>query len=253
MSILTFHSVENKFHPGINNYSPHRFENMLKNLKAEGFCFRSLSDYLNNSHPDNIAVTFDDGYESFALNVIPVLQELNIPASLFIPFNYMGRKADWDFASKIFNNNHLSREQLIEIASHNIEIGSHGLSHTSLTDLSPRMLEIELRHSKTGLEDIIGRPVKYISYPFGRYNAEIENRCADSGYQNGFSLSYLTRTKYNFTHPRFAVYATDTTYSVIKKIKAGLLQNIEKLKGAVINSYAGGTIILNRLRRQDNP
>jgi len=249
MSILAFHSVDDNFHLGINNYSPKRFRNLINNLRLEGFRFVSLSDYLSDRNPRDISLTFDDGYESFISNVLPVLIYFNITATLFMPYNYLGENADWDYSAHFSTVKHLSHMQLKELLTHGIEIGSHGLNHTSLCELSPRLLDIELRQSKIFLEELLENKVNYISYPFGRYTAEIENCATELGYKNGFSLSYLKKTGYTFTHPRFAVYATDTTYSVLAKLNSGLLRKVEIIKGAIINSYSGGTILLNRLRQ----
>jgi len=51
--------------------------------------------------------------------------------------------------------------------------------------------------------------------------------------------------------PRYAVYAFDTPYSVLNKLKKGALNRLEKTKGAVMNAYAGGTIFLINLRSNE--
>jgi len=256
MTVLTFHSVDNTFSPGINNYRPDRFCRLINRLKDSGCRFVSIDDYLASSPSDNdIALTFDDGYASFHEHVFPFLTDLAIPAAVFIPARFIGEPARWDY-HRGFGRRHLSRNQLTEIAAVNFEIGAHGHSHCDLTSLSPRRLKLELSGAKNCLEDTVGREIKYISYPFGRFNATVESYAAETGYHRGFSISSGTRSRSGFTVTGQAVYTIDTTYSVFNKIGRGPFSRLEKLKGMIINFYAGGTILLNRLRlteRIDNP
>ena len=46
-----------------------------------------------------------------------------------------------------------------------IEIGSHTISHPLLTETSADQIENELVLSRTFLEEIIKKPVKYFAYP----------------------------------------------------------------------------------------
>jgi len=54
----------------------------------------------------------------------------------------------------------LSKSQLVEI-------GSHAVTHTALSALTPDRCRWELDESKRVLEDVVGKPVSAISYPFG--------------------------------------------------------------------------------------
>jgi peptidoglycan/xylan/chitin deacetylase (PgdA/CDA1 family) len=253
MSILTFHSVEKKLLPGITNYHPTRFERLLKNLKSEKYNFVALNEYLTASDKSElVSLTFDDGYESFYFNVLPILEKYQVPAAVFIPFSFIGKTAKWDYLYYFTKMKHLSEKQLSELKNYNIEIGSHGLTHINLTGLSPRLLEVELKQSKKGLEEIIDGNVNYVGYPFGKFNESVENCSAEIGYRNGFALSYINKNKCHFTYPRFAVYSIDTTYSVMKKLEHGAGSYLEKIKGSIINAYAGGTVVLNKIRSRNN-
>jgi peptidoglycan/xylan/chitin deacetylase (PgdA/CDA1 family) len=250
MAILAFHDTDTKFHLGLNNYHPVRLKKLLSNLKASGYRLTSLGEYLRQSDEKNlVGLSFDDGFESFYRFALPLLMDLEMSATVFIPFDFVGRTAGWDYTYFLKAVSHMSREQIIEAANHGIEIGSHGCWHIDLSGAPERLVKIELERSKKGLEDMTGRRVRFISYPFGRFNAAVESLALEAGYDRGFSLASFKKSRYRFTATRFAVYATDTTYSVLKKIEGGPLGRLEKLKGAVINSYARGTILLNRFRK----
>ncbi|MEW5925041.1 MAG: polysaccharide deacetylase family protein [Candidatus Zixiibacteriota bacterium] len=252
MAILTFHNTDTSRQIGFNNYHPNRLRRILEGLLEAGYELLSMDEYLGNrDNRKNICLSFDDGYESFFNYAFPVLKELNLKAIVFVPAAYIGRRADWDYTGKLLNTMHLNERQIAEIADSGIEIGSHGSSHTDLTSMSERGLKVELEHSKSKLEQLTALPVNYISYPFGRFNGEVEMWAAQYGYKNGFSLSYFKKSKYGFTIPRSAVYSTDTMLSILATINGGFPGSVEKLKRAIMNAYASGTIWLNKIRSRN--
>ena len=251
MPILAFHKIENNFNIGLNNYSPGRFNKLLRYLKNAEFKFVSLQEYLSLSGDDKIiSLTFDDGYESFYDNALPILNELELPSTVFIPAGFIDKTDNWDYSGSLTPSRHLSKKQIAELPRLNVEVGSHGLSHRSLSGLSERLLKLEVGKSKEILENITDGKVRYISYPFGRFDRAVEETALASGYDRGFSLSSYKESGLAFTHSRFAVYAFDTPYSVNQKCGGAIKNRLEKLKGAIMNRYAGGTILLNKIRRQ---
>lgn len=262
MPILAFHYIDQNFHLGVNSYSPRRFRRFISIFQEAGYEFVQLADYVEStaiarksevpergggSPVRQIALTFDDGYESFYEDVIQILHEFSIPATVFIPTGHIGRTNSWDYSSMFRKSNHLSAGQIREMTSMGIAFGSHGHTHTNLVDLSDRLLKIELERSKLSLKDIIGQEIKFISYPFGKFNDRVERHCLEAGYLRGFSLSHLRRSRAGFSIPRFPIYSIDTPYSISKKISSGALNKMEIIKDAIINSYSYGTILLNRI------
>jgi len=249
MPILAFHNIDEGIYPGINTYSPTRFRSLISVLIDHGFRFVRLSEVTPGNNDDNqIAITFDDGYESFHRHVAEILADYSIPATIFMPAGYIGKSNSWDYGSIFRKSFHLSAVQIRELVSSGVEFGSHGLTHTTLVNLGDRMLRIELERSKTMLEDITGRRVNFLSYPFGRFSKRVEECGFGVGYLKGFSLSHFGKKYAGFTMPRSAIYLIDTPYSVFRKISGGAGPMIERSKGAIINSYASCTIWLNRLR-----
>lgn len=249
MPILAFHNCSPGLINGFNNYSPNRFENLLNIIKENGFEFVGLNDYIDAGRKNNeVVLTFDDGYETFIKFVFPIIKKMEIAATIFIPTDFIGKANKWDYAGSVFPSRHLSQKQLIELSKNNMTIASHGLAHRCLTQLSGRLLKMELERSKKILEDIINRKISFISYPFGRFNHDVESVAAEAGYRNGFSLSLKRKGSTGFTMSRFAVYAFDTPFSVLKKLNTGKLNGLERIKGSILNAYAGGTIFFNNLR-----
>ena len=254
MAILAFHNIEDRFSIGINNYKPNKLRLLCEYLKGVGYVFGSISD--NLASPDkeaSLSFTFDDGYKSFIETAYPVLKEYSIPATVFIPSAMIGRKNSWEYSSFLTPREHLSATNIRRLSEEGVEIGSHGHSHIALTTLSDRFLRLELEKSKRILEDLTGQPINYISYPFGRVNKKVETAALEVGYERGFSLARIPSGGSGFSIRRSAVYAWDSPYSVLKKTGGGAGAAMERFKEHIINSYSGGTILLNKLRGRNLP
>jgi peptidoglycan/xylan/chitin deacetylase (PgdA/CDA1 family) len=66
-----------------------------------------------------------------------------------------------------------------------VEIGSHTLTHSNLRQLSPRQVDVELKGSKSWLEDLIGSPVTSFCYPNGLHRRSLAGAVAATGYSVG--------------------------------------------------------------------
>lgn len=62
------------------------------------------------------------------------------------------------------------------------EIGAHSFSHIDLTSVPPEEARRELREGKAWLEQVIGREVDGVAYPFGRFNDEVARLAAEEAY-----------------------------------------------------------------------
>jgi peptidoglycan/xylan/chitin deacetylase (PgdA/CDA1 family)/CelD/BcsL family acetyltransferase involved in cellulose biosynthesis len=65
-------------------------------------------------------------------------------------------------------NRMLTWEQIHEMQRTGVSFGSHTLTHPAISRLDPVALEVELRDSKSRLEERLGTPVKDFAYPFGK-------------------------------------------------------------------------------------
>jgi hypothetical protein len=82
----------------------------------------------------------------------------------------------------------MTRAQLRELADDGHEVGSHTITHPDLAKLDDAALTRELQESKTLLEQIAGRPVTGIAYPFGSYDARVIETAKALGYESGRSV-----------------------------------------------------------------
>ena len=112
----------------------------------------------------SIALTIDDGYLDHA-KLARLLAELKIRATFFVITHIKG----FEGRSLLTQNMRL----IAEIADLGHEIGSHTCTHRVLTMLNIMDLKTELKESKKLLEDVTGREVLGLAYPYGIYNTKI--------------------------------------------------------------------------------
>ena len=171
--------------------SPSRFRHQLAALLQAGYRCLDFDEALRAVQEaaflrcPAFGLTFDDGYRSVYEEAWPVLEELSVPATIFVTVNFLDGKVapPWrsshadlvrEYAEHGADFRPLEWPQLREMAcSKRIRIGSHSLNHSLMGRLDGDTLREDLQRSKHILEDRLGVPVSLFSYPFGvaRYGA----------------------------------------------------------------------------------
>lgn len=146
--------------------------------------------------PKTVAVTFDDGERNVHDLGLPVLAELGVPATVFVPVARIGRTA-------------MSWAELAHLAESGWEIGSHTLTHARLPALDDAALECELRGSREQIEDALGRPCRSIAYPFGDVDERVRAAASRAGYSRGATTSGALDSADALLFPRVGVDGRD--------------------------------------------
>jgi len=233
--VLAFHDIRDRLDLSISRNSVIGFNNIIEYLASSGFSGTSIS---GQKSEHDIALTFDDGWLGFYENAWPILKDYGFSATVFLITDYVGQTSGWDYKKAP----HLSWNQIRELADNGIEFGSHGASHVDLRRLDDKRFAYELAGSKRTIEDKIGQPVKYLSYPFGRYNRRVIEAAKRAGYERAYALSEGAG---DFAAGRTGVYLYDTPYSIYRKLVKHSWP--DECKDYINNSLAGGTITLRRL------
>ena len=77
----------------------------------------------------------------------------------------------------------VSWDQIREMDSAGIEIGSHTLTHPILTNVGSERLHREVFESRERIEGALGHPVNLFCYPNGNYNPAVRREAAQAGYR----------------------------------------------------------------------
>jgi peptidoglycan/xylan/chitin deacetylase (PgdA/CDA1 family) len=139
--------------------------------------------------PKALLLTFDDGYRDNYEHAYPILKERGLHAVLFVPTDFIGSARPLPHDERLATPNPtLTWIQLAEMRDV-FTIGSHGRSHRVLTALPRTEAEAEIETSKAIIEDHLGDPVLFFSYPKGSrgdYDLSLEETVRAAGYAVSF-------------------------------------------------------------------
>lgn len=120
-----------------------------------------------------IAIMLDDGFHGI-WDCKEFFYEQNIHPTIFIAKSLVGTVG------------YLSENEIKELAEHGWIFQSHTVSHTSLNDFSLEELDFELKESKKYLEYFLGKEIKEICAPQGKYS----NWVCEYAYRAGYEMFY---------------------------------------------------------------
>lgn len=248
------------------NPSSRVFEDIIKWCLSNKYTFVDINDVykiiINKKQPDErIAfISFDDGWRS-NLNLLPIIEEYNIPITIFVTTKpVISGNYWWEYVQKIYgykkieelkkspynvfkdNISSLESSQLLQRSSINeteltrliqhplVNIQSHTVTHPILTNCDDDVLKYELTESKKYLEEISHNSIYALSYP----NGNVGEREVLAVKQAGYKLAFTTRAETIdvahtniFLIPRMAMNTFGGKYENISKI-LGLWQKFVK-------------------------
>ena len=194
-------------------------------------------------------VTFDDAYRNFGA-ALPVLRDLEVRGSVFV---CTGLASDGrafhvpelegrvgDAAGELLT---MPWQTLRELADHGIEIGSHTVSHPHLPELSDGELLRELVDSREEIETRLGRPCRFLAYPYGDNDARVRAAARRAGYVAAYTLRGSWRGAERFALPRVDIYRRDGVCRYLAKVSplgapaASALRAIRTRRGSAPPTY----------------
>jgi peptidoglycan/xylan/chitin deacetylase (PgdA/CDA1 family) len=132
------------------------------------------------------AVTFDDGYRDVLENAVPILRELEIPATVFVSTGVVDGVArfSWYRSSPPV----MTWEELRElgVAGH-LDVQAHSRTHRLLTRLADEEVRNEIVGCKLELESRLPTPVTSFCYPAGLYGRREVELVVEAGFRAGVS------------------------------------------------------------------
>lgn len=166
--ILMYHAIDDYKGEGIQELfvTPANFESQMTYLKDHGYTlltFERWGDVNKVNKP--ILVTFDDGMKN-NMNALRILQELeddqfHPAATLYMIAGSIDGGPYW-----------LSTDDIKEMVDSGIfSVQSHTMSHADLPKITN--YQEELVDSKVKIEQVTGKPVIAIAYPFGHFDNKV--------------------------------------------------------------------------------
>lgn len=168
--ILMYHRIaEDTDDPHLLCVSRKNFREQMEYLKK----VKKIIPLKDMKRPDadknSVAITFDDGYADNLYNALSILEEFNIPVTVFVTAGLLGQKFPWD--NENASAKAMTKEELLELSENPlVEIGAHTMTHPYLSTLSEEEQREEIERSKETIESIIGKEVQSFAYPYGDFN-----------------------------------------------------------------------------------
>ena len=186
--VLLYHRVSAK--PLLNSklklyITTTNLEIQIKKLLRRGYTPITFRDLLRGDPPKKpVLLTFDGGYDDNHRNLLYLLQQYRVKATVFVLGDRHLNKNTWEMVEGEPEARLMTNAQLIEChRSGLIELGSQGMSYTRLPRVAPEDLAEALAQSKHNIEKVIGSEVVSFSYPFSDYGNREVDAVRDAGYK----------------------------------------------------------------------
>lgn len=175
--ILMYHRVGEPKGDHVPTVTPETFERQLRFIARHHYRVWGLGDLVEHMARGGrralktVVITFDDGYEEISSVAAPLLRRFGFPATVFVTPAEVGLPGfmHWD--------------HLRQLARDGIAVGSHTMQHRYLPLLSHEKVYQELVESKRDLEQNLGAPVDWLSYPVGGFTPDIQAAVKAAGYR----------------------------------------------------------------------
>lgn len=215
VSVLCYHEVDNNGpRKDVWSVSAHNLEQHILYLKAEGYYFANLGEYIAYCKGEvslpakTVMLTFDDGYASFYTKAYPLLKKHRVPAMLAMVTSWMDGRRPADVRALV------SWEQLQEMeASGLVTVVSHTDSLHTQRVVTPQgsvgsiiqnrlfvqgayeseqaytsRLRNDFRYVQQKFQDKLGHKARAIVWPYGRYSGMAVAIAKEEGFESSFLL-----------------------------------------------------------------
>ncbi len=217
--VFAYHSVDCS--GSRQSISPDQLRRHLCWLREHGYRGLTASEYLaciagGDKASKRVFITFDDGYENFLLDALPVLSECGFPATVFVPTELVGKKPIWyhrdeDIIQRFLGRVPMTKKarqafqksmnmfaemplmdwgQLSQLKRFNIDVASHGARHYFLNELSADQLVEDITRSREQLLEHLGIQARLLCYPYGMCNDLVVEEVRQAGFEVGLESEY---------------------------------------------------------------
>jgi peptidoglycan/xylan/chitin deacetylase (PgdA/CDA1 family) len=147
---------------------------------------------------ERVAVlTFDDGFRNWVTNVLPLLRDMDVPASFYACPGWDGGQHPEVSGPE---GELLDRDGLRLLHDAGMEVASHSMTHPDLRKLEDAALATELTESKVAIEEVTGGPCRTFAYPYGLFDDRVKRATEAAGYE--MALDWLPGTWQRYAVPR---------------------------------------------------
>jgi peptidoglycan/xylan/chitin deacetylase (PgdA/CDA1 family) len=212
--VLCYHAVSDTWNDPLAT-GAQALERQVELLLARGYAAVSAEGALANRR-GTLHVTFDDAFRNVA-SVLGALERLRVGVTIFACSSFAEDGREFrvpELRDRLPADERelltMPWDTLLELAERGVEIGSHTVSHPHLPDLAEQKLLSQLRESREHIEDRLGRPCRFLAYPYGDHDGRVREGARKAGYAAAFTLDPPTGSFEPYAATRVGVYRGDT-------------------------------------------
>jgi peptidoglycan/xylan/chitin deacetylase (PgdA/CDA1 family) len=231
--VLCYHGISETW-PAPTTVRPGDFEQQLSELVRRGYRGATLSQALTVPPAEKtLVVTFDDAHSSVGELAAPVMAELGLPGTVYVPTGYpdTDRPMAWDGYDIWLGTEHehelscMGWEQLLALAAAGWEIGSHTKTHPRLSKIGDEPIKTELTESRRECEEKMGAPCTSIAYPYSDYDDRAVRAAGHAGYRFAVTVPRGPASPLPLQWPRVGVYNGEDARKVRLRARARRLSS----------------------------
>ncbi|MFN3543479.1 MAG: polysaccharide deacetylase family protein [Thiobacillus sp.] len=231
--ILMYHRVGEAHNDWESKYCVSRdlFDQHMSALANRGWHAISLARFLawleeGKPLPEHaFLLTFDDGFLGVYEHAAPILKKFGWPATVFLVSGLTGQRDVWCAAENPSGETYplMDTGHIQALREQGFSFQSHTRHHADLPTLDDEALRDELAGSRSDLSSLLGEPVDYLAYPFGRFNDRVIAAAREAGYRAAFSTQpgFNRHDVDHFRLRRLDVFGTDSAGALLNKIRLG--------------------------------
>ena len=153
-----------------------------------------------------VAITFDDGYVNVLENAAPVLHDLGLPATVFVPTGWTGKRNGWIEPTSC-DVEIMTDEQLRAVEEVGVRVESHGNDHIDMAAATHTEIMLDLDASKRRIRVIADHDTRCLVYPYGHHSRAANEAARCTGFDAAFTID--TENAGRFAYERVQVTPLD--------------------------------------------
>ncbi|GAA59717.1 hypothetical protein P20652_1581 [Pseudoalteromonas sp. BSi20652] len=205
--ILQYHHVSETL-PAVTSINANTFTKHLSYLKKHDFNVIPLNELIlalqqGQTLPEKtVAITFDDGYNNNYDEAAPILEKFGYPYTIFVNPKLIDQNQryvmGWDKLKELSKkgaliSNHTAQHDYLHIKLEN-ETGAQWKTR----------IKQDILYSQQRIKEEIGQDYKYLAYPYGEFNNELQSLVTELGFIGIGQHSGAVSKNSNFSRlPRF--------------------------------------------------
>jgi peptidoglycan/xylan/chitin deacetylase (PgdA/CDA1 family) len=236
--VLQYHHVDDSTPPSTST-SPSLFRDQLDMVEALGLEVVPLLSGTraalagDTEGKSQIAITFDDAYESVYDTAAPLLAKRDMPYTIFVNTDAVGGRGymTWDELAE------LARDDRVTLANHSADHGHLARKPGESIEAWNRRVNASLDEAQQVLNERFGQNVPMFAYPYGEFDEALEAKLAERGWLGfGQQSGAIGRPSHETRLPRFPM---ANAYGQLDSLKNKLLSKAfptpaAELPGSVI-------------------